>query len=235
MTSPLRLRLDTTALVANWRTLAAMSGSAACGAAIKADGYGLGALEVATRLAQAGCRDFFVATWAEAQALAPLGLAVSVLHGVRAEDMALALQGFARPVLNTALQIARWREGGGGACDVMVDTGINRLGIAPGTDLLDGLQLDTLMSHLACGDDDSDMNTSQRDSFAALAGETQARRMSLANSAGIALCVRPHPARTGALWRHPASGNGGPDCVGGNSPGADPPAPSRGSGRKRWV
>jgi len=185
--SPLRLRLDAAALVTNWRTLAAMSGSAACGAAIKADGYGLGAPGVATRLAQAGCRDFFVATWVEAAALAPLGLTVSVLHGVRAEDMALATQGFARPVLNTPLQIARWREAGGGACDVMVDTGMNRLGIRPGTALLEGLEVETLMSHLACADEDKEMNTRQRDSFAALAGETAARRMSLANSAGIAL------------------------------------------------
>jgi alanine racemase len=188
--SPLRLQIDSAALVANWRTLAAMSGEAACGAAIKANGYGLGSLEVATRLAEAGCRDFFVATWAEAAALAPLGLPVSVLHGVRAEDMALALQGFARPVLNTPVQIARWRDANGGACDVMVDTGMNRLGIAPGATLLEGLQIETLMSHLACGDEDSEMNPRQRESFAALAGETTARRMSLANSAGIALGYR---------------------------------------------
>ena len=41
--APLRLRRDADALVANWRALARMSGRAACGAAVKADGYGLGA------------------------------------------------------------------------------------------------------------------------------------------------------------------------------------------------
>ncbi|WP_204268615.1 alanine racemase, partial [Enterobacter hormaechei] len=66
MTAPLRLRLDGAALVSNWRHLAKLSGMAACGAAIKANGYGRGAPEVARRLAEAGCRDFFVATWAEA-------------------------------------------------------------------------------------------------------------------------------------------------------------------------
>jgi len=167
-----------------------MSGSAACGAAVKADGYGLGAIGVATRLADAGCRDFFVATWAEAQALAPLGVPLSVLHGVRADDMPAALAGVARPVLNTEKQVARWREGGGGACDVMVDTGMNRLGVsleAVAGGLLDGLAVDTLMSHLACADEDSPMNEIQRARFAALADRTSARRMSLANSAGIAL------------------------------------------------
>src|SRR3954454_19381756 len=121
MTSPLRLRLDGAALAYNWRTLAGMRGRAACGAAVKADGYGLGSVEVVKRLAAEGCRDFFVATWAEAEILAPLSVPVSVLHGVRDEDMALALSGIARPVLNTAAQIARWKAAGGGPCDVMVD------------------------------------------------------------------------------------------------------------------
>ena len=190
VTAPLRLRLDTAALQDNWRTLARMSGRAACGAAVKADGYGLGAIEVARRLADAGCRDFFVATWAEAAALAPLGLSVSVLHGVRVEDMPLAMTGIARPVLNTEAQVARWKAAGGGACDVMVDTGMNRLGVSPDAvraGLLDGLAIETLMSHLACADEDSVMNERQRTRFAALAGMTGARRMSLANSAGVAL------------------------------------------------
>ncbi|MGN6269135.1 MAG: alanine racemase [Sphingomonas sp.] len=189
-TAPLRLRLDSQALIDNWRTLDALSGRAACGAAVKADGYGLGALAVAERLARAGCRDFFVATWAEAEALRQLGLSVSVLHGVRAEDMASAAKGFARPILNTPAEVARWREAGGGACDVMVDTGINRLGVAPAdvaAGLLDGLMIETLLSHLACADEDIAMNARQRDAFAALAGKTGAKRMSLANSAGIAL------------------------------------------------
>ncbi|TPG56136.1 alanine racemase [Sphingomonas glacialis] len=188
--APLRLRLDTAALVANWRALDALSGAAACGAAIKADGYGLGAAGVAERLAGAGCRDFFVATWREAERLAGLGFDVAVLHGARAEDMAAAASGIARPVLNTATQIARWREGGGGRCDVMVDTGMNRLGVSIAEvedGLLDGLAIDTLMSHLACADEDSAMNARQATALRELGGRTAARRMSLANSAGIAL------------------------------------------------
>ncbi len=190
VTAPLRLRLDLAALADNWRSLARMSGRAACGAAVKANGYGLGAETVARSLADAGCRDFFVATWAEAERLAPLGLPnVSVLHGIRGEDMALASAGVARPVLNTPAQIARWRESGGGACDMMVDTGINRLGIAPdvAVGLVKGLRIETLMSHLACADEDHPLNAAQCSAFAALRGHTGAARMSLANSAGIAL------------------------------------------------
>ena len=58
----LRLRLDSNALQNNWRWLQRTSGVPA-GAAVKADGYGLGAREVTRLLAQAGCRDFFVSTW----------------------------------------------------------------------------------------------------------------------------------------------------------------------------
>ncbi|QNA83060.1 alanine racemase [Sphingomonas sp. So64.6b] len=188
--APLRLNLDGAALVGNWRALSAMSGGAACGAAIKADGYGLGAVEVVKRLAAAGCRDFFVANWAEANAIAALGVQVSVLHGVRDADMMLAAAGGARPVLNTANQVVRWKQAGGGPCDVMVDTGMNRLGLSVDdvtSGLLDGVQVETLMSHLACADEDDAMNERQRATFAALAGRTQAKRLSLANSAGIGL------------------------------------------------
>lgn len=189
MNAPLRLRRDADALVANWRALARMSETAACGAAIKADGYGIGATWVATTLAAAGCREFFVATWAEAAALAPLGLpGVSVLHGIREEDVPLATSGIATPVLNTAVQVARWQAAGCGACHVMLDTGMNRLGLGEG-DLaaLDGLAIDTLMSHLASADDDSPKNSDQRGRFVAMADGVSAQRLSLANSAGIAL------------------------------------------------
>ncbi len=189
-TAPLRLAIDGDALVANWRALARLSGRATCGAAVKADGYGLGASEVVARLAAAGCRDVFVATWGEALALGDAGVSVAVLHGVRDADLALAGLPNVRPVLNTPEQVRRWRDAGGGVCDVMVDTGMNRLGVAPsdiGAGLLDGLTVDVLMSHLACADEDHPMNAAQRAGFGALAGVTGARRMSLANSAGIAL------------------------------------------------
>ena len=216
--SPLRLRLDGDALVSNWRWLAERSGPAACGAAVKANGYGLGAAEVVRRLAGAGCRDFYVATWGEAVALGdmPMGARLSVLHGVRAEDMAVATTSPARPVLNTLDQIARWRPTGM-PCDVMVDTGMNRLGIAVADVLsgaLDGLSIDTLMSHLSSADEDVPANEAQRAAFAALTGRTTAKRMSLANSAGICLgegyafdLTRPGLALYGGTPRDEAKGH----------------------------
>ena len=187
----LRLTIDGDALAANWQWLRGQGGGAACGAAVKADGYGLGARKAVDRLAREGCRDFFVSSWAEAAALGglPDGAALSVLHGVREADMPAALSGIARPVLNSAEQVARWKAAGGGACDVMIDTGINRLGLRPeeaGT--LEGLAIETLLSHLACADEpDHPMNARQLASFKAAASAIPAKRYSLANSAGICL------------------------------------------------
>jgi len=189
---PLRLKLDGDALVANWHWLAHRGGGAACGAAVKADGYGLGAREAVKRLQDAGCRDFFVATWAEAAALMPWpsDLDLSVLHGVQARDMFAARKSPARPVLNSPEQVARWRDTGR-PCDVMVDTGMNRLGLTgeqARSGLLDGLEIETLMSHLACADEpDNPMNERQLSRFRALRQDVPAKRYSLANSAGICL------------------------------------------------
>lgn len=197
-----------------------MSGSAACGAAVKADGYGLGAAEVVRRLAEAGCRDFFVATWAEAEPLLPTlgGAALSVLHGVAEEDVAQAAAAAARPVLNTPVQVARWREAAPGRpCDVMIDTGMNRLGLSAeevAGGILDGLEIHTLMSHLACADEDVAMNRAQVDAFRAATARVKARRLSLANSAGICLgddyafdLTRPGLALYGGIPRPEAEGH----------------------------
>lgn len=174
-----RLTVDLDAVAANWRHFARR---APAGAAIKADGYGLGAAAIARRLAAEGCRDFFVATWAEAAAL-PAGIGVHVLHGVLPHEVAWAAASPHTPVLNSPDQVALWRAAAPGRpCDLMVDTGINRLGLAP-ADLPRGLSVDILMSHLACADTPQHpMNAVQRDAFAAI--DIPARRRSLAASAG---------------------------------------------------
>ena len=190
---PLRLRIDGEALVGNWRWLAAKSAGAACGAAVKANGYGIGAVETVKRLADAGGRDEEVAAWAEAEALMPWpqGLALSVLHGVGPDDMPGSLASPAKPVLNTPAQAARWLESGGGLCDLMVDTGMNRLGMTAseaGAAIDAGLCVETLMSHLACADEpDHAMNARQLQEFDGICRSVKAKRYSLANSAGICL------------------------------------------------
>lgn len=187
-----RLLIDRAALVHNWQAFARASGPASCGAAIKANGYGLGAPGVAATLMAAGCSDFFVAHWHEVATLEPWPdhVRVAVLHGVGPAEMAQALASRAVPVLVTAAQVAAWKTTGRPA-DVMIDTGINRLGLTLAearSGLLDGLAIETLHSHLACSENPAHpLNARQRAAFADLVAVVPARRYALANSAGIGM------------------------------------------------
>src|SRR6187551_1101989 len=195
-TQTLRLRIDREALDANWRALDRLSGAASAGAAIKADAYGLGVDTVVPTLLAAGARDFFVAHWSEVPAVlryaAPAQ--VAVLHGpLREEDAAFARETGVRPVINSLHQARLWRDAGRGPCHLMVDSGINRLGLPPGEigdPLIAALEIDTLLSHLASADEDVAQNGAQLSLFEEIAREVPARRRSLANSAGIALGER---------------------------------------------
>ena len=211
MHRPLRLTIERAAIQANWRWLQEKAGVPA-GAAVKADGYGVGALETTDALIDAGCRNFFVSTCAEAEELGTLpdNVSLVVLHGVGPDDIDTALRLPARPCLNTAEQVARWKEiAPGRACDVMIDTGMNRLGLRP-TEIgaLDGLVIDTLHSHLACADADDPLNAMQLGHFRAVASAVPAKRTSMANSAGIGLgrdysfdLVRPGISLYGGIQR----------------------------------
>src|SRR6478735_46641 len=180
----LRLRLDTEALAANWRALDRLSGAASAGAAVKADAYGLGVDTVVPALLAAGARDFFVAHWSEVPAVLrhvePARLAV--LHGpLRSEDAQFARATGVRPVINSLHQARLWLEAGGGPCDLMVDSGINRLGLPPveiADPLVAALEIDTLLSHLASADEDVAQNERQLRVFEGIAGQVRAKRRS---------------------------------------------------------
>lgn len=211
----LRLRIDHAALTDNWRALDRLSGTARAGAAIKADGYGLGARAVLPVLQAAGCTDFFVAHWAEAAEL--LGLAepgtIAVLHGpLTPADAAWGRAIGLRPVINSLPQARLWLDAGGGLCDLMIDTGINRLGLPLGDlgdPLVARLDVDVLHSHLACAEEDSSLNRLQLARWQDARRQIVHRRASLANSAGIALGAAFH----GDLTRPGLSLYGGVPCA----------------------
>lgn len=189
----LRLAIDTEALAHNWRSLDALSGNARAGAAIKADCYGLGVDICVPVLRDAGARDFFVAHWSEVPAALRHGPAeqVAVLHGVTTPAEAeYARATGVRPVIDSLRQAEIWSAAGGGPCHLMVDTGINRLGIGPDqadSPAIRDLDVQVLLSHLACADEDSAMNARQLAAFEAARARIPHREASLANSAGIAL------------------------------------------------
>lgn len=189
----LNLAIDREALAANWRALDRLSGGARAGAAVKADCYGLGVANCLPVLRDAGARDFFVAHWSEVQDVVchvPAGQ-VAVLHGANTpEEAAYARAVGVRPVINSLHQARIWNEAGGGACHLMMDTGIHRLGIRAeqaGDPAIASLEIDVLMSHLASADEDTPANDAQLASLRGLRDHVRAKEVSLANSAGIAL------------------------------------------------
>jgi alanine racemase len=133
------LTIDLTAIETNWKSLARRAMPSECAAVIKADGYGCGIEPVATILAKAGCRTFFVADLNEARrvrAVAPEP-AVYVLNGLMPGTAAAFADLHARPVIGSMAELAEWdafvtaNDWRGGAA-LHVDTGMNRLGITVG-------------------------------------------------------------------------------------------------------
>ena len=135
MHHPLRLTPRPRRAASQLALAAATRAGVAAGAAVKADGYGLGAREVMRRLAEAGCRDFFVSTWAEAEALGRAaggrepGRAARRRAGRRRGGAGERLRGrcSTRPSRSRAGRRSRRTA----PCDVMIDTGMNRLGLRP--------------------------------------------------------------------------------------------------------
>ncbi len=189
----LRLAIDREALAGNWRALDRLSGAARAGAAVKADGYGIGARQAVSILHEAGCSDFFVAHWCEVADVVELTdpAGISVLHGpLTPADCAFAIETGVKPVINSQHQARLWRAAGGGLCDLMIDTGINRLGLPLaqiGDEVVAGLEVDLLLSHLASADEDSPLNALQLTRWEQARRHVAHRRSSLANSAGIVL------------------------------------------------
>ncbi len=191
--SSLRLTVDRDALAANWRALDVLSGQGQAGAAVKADAYGLGVDTCVPVLRDAGCTTFFVAHWSEVAGVAAHVPAdqIAVLHGVLTQaDCAYARAVGAIPVVNSLQQAMLWTATGGGRCHLMVDTGINRLGVGLaeiGDPAIAALEVDILMSHLASADEKTALNRMQAELLQEAAETIPHQRLSLANSAGIAL------------------------------------------------
>jgi alanine racemase len=154
-----RLKVDTNAIVENWRFFKKLAPSAATSAVVKADAYGLGAVQASRALAQAGARVFFTATAPEAlivrKALGE-GPQIFVLNGPAGDDLEHYASAKLTPVLNSIAQIKVWDARGPAA--LHIDTGMNRLGIGP-EELahtmvaLKDTTLALVMSHLACASD----------------------------------------------------------------------------------
>lgn len=191
------LTIDLGAAVANWRALDQLSGTAETAVAVKANGYGCGAVEIAQALSGAGCETFFVATLEEGVTLraALPNQQIYILNGVadRRESTA-AIANTLRPCLNHPGQIDAWQRSEGGACAIQLDSGMARLGVQPEElgEIPDGMDVRLVMSHLACADEpEHPANESQRRRFLDHTAELRTRvpnaKLSLAATGGTLL------------------------------------------------
>ncbi|WP_174301307.1 alanine racemase, partial [Caulobacter sp. S45] len=185
------------------------AGRAEVAPVVKADAYGLGLGPVARRLWSEGARRFFTARLSEGVALrAALGparpAAICVLDGCTDDDAPHMVAHELTPVLNSLPQVREWtahaRTLGRTLSGVLhVDTGLNRLGLRPEearalsqtSDGLRGVELEVVMSHLACADPEvAAMDVEQAARFEAITALFPQARTSLGASAGLFLGPR---------------------------------------------
>ena len=201
------LTIDLDAVAANYAGLCSELGDVDCGACVKADAYGLGMEPVARTLRAAGCRDFFVAIAAEGITLRTIlpDARIHVFAGLSSAPCEVFFAHRLVPVLNTLGDISCWQAACRARserlpCDLHIDTGMSRLGLDQAEtaslignpDLLGGLALDVVMSHLASADvADSLQNAEQLAEFVSVVTVVREHhptvRASLCNSSGIFL------------------------------------------------
>jgi len=201
-----RLYVDLDALAANYRLILGLVGRAQTAPVVKADAYGLGMAPVAQRLWAEGARAFFVSRVGEGVALrAALGPArpatVWVFDGCPPGAAQTLAAAELTPVLNSFTQIDDWglharSLGRRLSAALYLDTGMNRLGLRPeearalalAPDRLRALELELLVSHLACGAQaDHPMNARQLDRFIELCALYPGVPRSVASSGGVFL------------------------------------------------
>ncbi|WP_379065645.1 alanine racemase [Mesorhizobium sp. UC22_110] len=198
------LTIDLGAIRENYRRLKAHLDGVACAGVVKADGYGLGAVQVANALRKEGCDTFFVAHLWEGIVLRDAlgtGPAIFVLHGFLPGSEAQGEAAGLIPVVNSTGQLAAWRNlarqlGKKLPAAIQVDSGMSRIGLAPvevealaaDPSAFDGIELRLVMSHLACADEpEHGANEAERLQFERLRRMLPPAPLSFANSSGIFL------------------------------------------------
>ena len=194
------LTVDLDAIADNWQTLTRRLLAVECGAVVKANAYGLGLEPVTARLAEAGCKTFFVADVAEARRARTRAheAAIYVLNGFSPEAAPAFAELNVQPVINSTVELAEWdafvaTQGWRGGAAIHIDTGMNRLGMSAEEAAALALRLQQenhgitlLMSHLACAEvPDHPLNANQIRLFRELRMLYHGVPASLANSAGI--------------------------------------------------
>ncbi|NVK35345.1 MAG: alanine racemase [Rhodobacteraceae bacterium] len=199
-----RLTIDLDAIASNWLFLKnTLKSGTECAATIKADGYGTGAVLVAQRLWQEGCKTFCVALPEEGLAVraALPDATIYILGGLFTGAAEVYEQANLRPALISLEDLTEWA----GYCSnvgrklpaaIHIDSGMSRTGLSPedfatamaDSTLAGAFEPCLLMTHLACGSEpDHPMNKAQLAAFHAATDAYAHIPRSMSNSAGVFL------------------------------------------------
>jgi alanine racemase len=150
---------------------------------VKADAYGHGLKHIAALLMQSGTDIFGVANLAEARAIRVVGRGwpVLMLGACLPEEVETAVRDEVRPTISTlaeaeAFSAVAARLHRTVSVHVKVDTGMGRLGVAPGAAreliarirALPGLRLEGVFTHYAAAEDEAEFSRRQAALFAGL-------------------------------------------------------------------
>ena len=200
------LKINLTNLAANYERLVKRT-EAECAAVVRADAYGCGIGPIAGALWKSGCETFFVSNLPEAKSVRVVApqVTIYVLNGFYSGTGPAFADINARPVINSAIELAEWDVFVGaraweGGCALNVDTGDSGLGLsleeatafAPRVQSLNhGVAL--LLSRLnhAVAPDDP-RNERQLEMFRELRRFYRGIPASLADSSGIFLGSKAH-------------------------------------------
>ena len=197
------LKISLEKIKSNWLTLnEASNGKAA--AVIKANSYGLGMIEIAKALIDAGCNYFYVATIREAislrQKITSKNVKIAVFEGFFENSELVYLDNQLIPIINNLAQLKRINNFNIKKkklnAILNIDTGMNRLGLSSeeinivkkNKDILLITNWDFIMSHLTSSNNYKNAsNKKQLDKIIEFSNFFPHIKLSLANTGGIKL------------------------------------------------
>ena len=200
------LNISLDIIKSNWRNLNnASNGKAA--AVIKANSYGLGMLQIAKSLIDAGCRYFYVANTEEAIILRKENpskeISIAIFEGFFEGTELIYKNNNLIPVINNLIQLKRLKKYNNLnkkndpiKAILNIDTGMNRLGLEysevdflyTNRSILENIKWDFIMSHLTnSSDPENNSNVEQLKKIKLFSKLIPNTKLSLANTGGILL------------------------------------------------
>ena len=155
------LEVNSKNLINNYKVLSSIASKSICASTIKANAYGIGAIDALKLLYKNGCKHFFVATCEEGLELRERNkiITIYVLNGLESYNLNIFKKNNLIPIINSMKElykIKKYLKKNKVNFGLHVDTGINRLGLnikELEIAKIVNLKINILISHLASADE----------------------------------------------------------------------------------